>query len=167
VFGKISGESAARFALRESRSEPEPDRRRSLLSDLEQMKGIDGPPAAEVRHRIKELLSRVASVIRSPEQLSGGLAEVAEMRACGLAVDGHGLTFCVETRNMLEVAEIVLLAASSRRESRGPHLYFARADDQEPQPRDDETGRRYVSIRRGPNGRAIAAWVDPIRRPEA
>lgn len=168
VFGRIAGEAAAEHA----RTEPDPPEvdggfREKALSDLRELRtSADGAPAGEVRRRLRELLSRAASVVRSPAELEWGLGRLAALRAGGLAVDDRGLAYCLETHNLLEVAEIVLLAASIRRESRGPHLFFAHADDLEPRPRDDETGRRYVLIRRGPRGDAVAEWADPVRRPK-
>ena len=157
VFGRIAGESAARFARARGVITPDGVSRDRASASLV-MARRETRPAAEVRGQLQHLHSMVASVVRAPEEMTQGLRTIAALRAEGVSPDENGLEFWLETRNMLEVGEIVLTAANARRESRGPHLYFAHYDDPEPLPRDDATGKRYIVIRRGADGKPEAAW---------
>jgi len=80
---------------------------------------------------------------------------LAALRAEGLAADEHGLAYAVETRNILDVTELVMRAALHRDESRGPHLRFASSDATEPIPRDDSRWQRYIVIQRGGKGATL------------
>ena len=141
VFGRIAGESAAADAQsHQERAAPEPALP-TLSGDL---------AAGQMRSRLRALASRAAGVVRTAEGLQEALAELRALRARGLHADAHGLAYALETRNMLDVVELVLTAALRRDESRGPHLRFASPDAFAPLPRDDDRWRRYIVLyRRG------------------
>lgn len=167
VFGRIAGESAAQEARSlDSWVPPDAVSRELAASRLERMnpkENRQGVPAAEARSEIRSLLSQVASVVRSPAALEQGLRDIATLRLRGVVVDSEGLEFCLETQNLLQVAEIVLLAASARRESRGPHLFFDSPEGLEPLPHDDQNGNRYIVVQMGPDGRPRASRATPVR----
>jgi succinate dehydrogenase / fumarate reductase flavoprotein subunit len=138
VFGRIAGESAARTAA--ELAPLDESALAAAVSGLMALTEAGGPPAAEVR----------------------GLKALAALRAEGMAADEHGLAYAVETRNVLDVTELVMRAALHRDESRGPHLRFASPDAVEPIPRDDICWQRYIVIQRGREGAELCA-KEPVR----
>ena len=92
-------------------------------------------------------MSGHAAVIRTAAGLSDLLAMIADIRARGIAVDRRGPGHAFETRDLLDVAEMVVRAAAMRTESRGPHLYFTDPAG-DPAPRDDANWRQYLVITR-------------------
>lgn len=165
VFGRIAGESAAAWA-REAGSaarapsiaNADPGQRLAMLLSP------DGVPASEARLTIQRLMGRAASVVRTAAGLQDALAELETLRSRGIAADNAGLAFALETRNLLDVAEMVVRAAAMRRESRGPHLLFASPDDPEPLPRDDANWQRCIVIRRGADGRMTLEPRETVAR---
>jgi succinate dehydrogenase / fumarate reductase flavoprotein subunit len=71
----------------------------------------------------------------------------------------------LETENILDVAEMVLRACLTRKESRGPHLFFSRFEDPQPLPVKDPEGRRYVVIR-NESGRMVLKKKIPVKKEE-
>ena len=98
---------------------------------------------------ISALLSRAAGVIRSETGLSNALRQLQALGRRGIAGDTAAST--QEVVNALTVAEMVLRAALTRDESRGPHLRFAFEDDLEPIPSRPEW-ERYIVISRAADG---------------
>jgi succinate dehydrogenase / fumarate reductase flavoprotein subunit len=115
-----------------------------------------------VRAHAQRIVADAAGVVRTESGLRSGLKALATLRAEGLAADEHGLAYAVETRNILDVAELVMKAAFHRDESRGPHLRFASPDAVEPIPRDDHRWQRYIVIQRGREGTELRA-EEPVR----
>lgn len=153
VFGRIAGEAAAELAG-EAGELPRPRLGESALAGWF---SPAGRPAADVRRRVQEIAYRSAGVIRTARGLEDGLAELAALAGEGVAVDGHGTSFAVETKNLLLVAEAVLRACRARPESRGPHLFFAEvAPAARPLPRLDPDYQRYFVISRTEHGMRVA-----------
>ncbi len=153
VFGRIAGESAAIEAQEQGRMRPVDAATPELAGELS---------AAEMRARVRALASRAAGVVRTAEGLQRALDELHSLRARGLYADRHGLAYALETRNMLDVVELVLTAALRRDESRGPHLRFATVNEFVPLPRDDSRWRRYIVLRRR-DGRLHVEVREPVR----
>jgi succinate dehydrogenase/fumarate reductase flavoprotein subunit len=152
VFGRIAGESAAQTA-----AELVPLDESALVAAVSGLTEEGGSPAAEVRAHAQRIVADAAGVVRTELGLQTGLKALAALRAEGLAADEHGLSYAVETRNILDVAELVMKAALHRDESRGPHLRFASSDATEPIPRDDCRWQRYIVIQRGIKGAELRA----------
>jgi succinate dehydrogenase/fumarate reductase flavoprotein subunit len=145
VFGKISGHEAALEAgsmkqgLEVSSSQME--------RYLEKLKGMgEGRKASEMRNEIQSITSQYASVVRTEEGLKKGLKTLLGLKKEKIAQDEKGLVFALETENMRDVAEMILRACLMRKESRGPHLFFAHFDDLQPLPIQDPKWRGYVVI---------------------
>lgn len=153
VFGRIAGESAVEEALRLQEMEVDPQALARAESALEKLTaGGQGLSASLFRSRLQRIVSHAMGVVRTEEGLQRGLDELSELRAEGLRADERGLAYAVESRNLLDVAQLLLTAALARDESRGPHLRFAHEGDMEPIPRDEERWRRYLVLRRGAEG---------------
>jgi len=170
VFGRISGESAARYAGERSEFAPfDEDVLASPAARLDELANARGCPATEVRVRAQEIASSALGVVRTKSGLQGGLEALAGLRTEGLSVDNRGLAYALETGNVLDVLEIVMMAALYRNESRGAHLRFDRLDSLaagslagsvgEPIARDDERWCKYVVIKRADTGPQLSDRV--------
>lgn len=167
VFGKIAGIQAAMRAQREQTqkkvSHQVSDRFVSdFVLELKELKGRKGLSAKELRSCLQKIMTSCASVVRTREGLQRGLKELQEIRKEPLSVDNAGYTFCLETKAMLIVAEMVLQAALLREESRGPHLCFACFEDKRPLPRRDPDWQRYIIISRSRGGMKLKTQ-EPVR----
>jgi succinate dehydrogenase/fumarate reductase flavoprotein subunit len=160
VFGRIAGESGAQIAA--ELAPLDESVLTAAMSGLAALTEADGLPAAEVRTHAQRIVADAAGVVRTESGLRAGLKALAALRAEGMAADEHGLAYAVETRNTLDVTELVIRAALHRDESRGPHLRFASPDAAEPIPRDDSRWQRYTVIQRGRKGAKLRA-VEPVR----
>ena len=105
-----------------------------------------GRKASEARREILSITSHYAGVVRTEEGLKKGLKALEALKRERIACDEKGLAFALETENMLDVAEMVLRACLMRKESRGPHLFFAHFDDPFPLPIQDTKWRRYIVL---------------------
>jgi len=145
VFGRISGRAAVE-AARSLKQEPEVVFRRAkkFLSRLNHMD--KGKEASWVRKEIQSITSRFASVVRTEEGLREGLKRLKVLKKEKVAIDDKGVAFALETKNLLDVAEMILKACLLRKESRGPHLFFGRFEAPRPLPSQDPKGRRYIVI---------------------
>lgn len=103
-----------------------------------------------------------ASVIRTASGLISGLAQVRRLKDLNVAADSRGVSYLLETKGMLIVAEMVLAAAALRDESRGPHLRFDRPDDTVPVARDDSRWCRYIIVKKAAIGMRLEVR-DPDR----
>jgi succinate dehydrogenase/fumarate reductase flavoprotein subunit len=157
VFGRIAGESAAQTA-----AELVPLDESALAAGVSGLTEEGGLPAAEVRAHAQRIVADAAGVVRTESSLRAGLKALAALRAEGLAADEHSLAYTVETRNILDVTELVMKAALHRDESRGPHLRFASPGAAEPIPRDDSRWQRYIVIQRGRKGAELRT-EEPVR----
>jgi succinate dehydrogenase / fumarate reductase flavoprotein subunit len=105
-------------------------------------------PAAAAREEIKRIVSTCASVVRTERELTEGLEKLERIKGEGIFPDPRGVAFTLETENLLTVAEMVMRAALLRKESRGPHLFFAHFEDLEPVGIKDPEWQKYIVIRR-------------------
>jgi len=145
VFGKIAGrEAAAEAKSIEKRLEINSSQVKRYVAKLKN-RG-EGRETSEMRRKIQSITSQVASVVRTEEGLKKGLKELMDLKKEEIVRDEKGLIFALETENIRDVAEMVLRASLMRKESRGPHLFFAHFDDPQPLPVRDPKWRRYIVI---------------------
>jgi succinate dehydrogenase/fumarate reductase flavoprotein subunit len=163
VFGRIAGREAAIEARAMERLPAvSTGRIRAYLKDLRRLR--QGQPAGAVRQKIQALASRCGGVVRTEQALKAGMKEIQTLRKEGVALDGNGPAFTLETENLLDVAEMVLRACLARKESRGPHLFFGDPKDLLPRPVQDPRWRKYLVIS-NEKGRMILKKRTPVKLP--
>jgi succinate dehydrogenase / fumarate reductase flavoprotein subunit len=118
--------------------------------------------ASALRRNLRQIMEQRASIIRTGDGLVRGLAQVRQLKGLKASVDSHGVSFLLETRGMLLVAEMVLAAAALRDESRGPHLRFASYEDNVPIARDDSRWCNYIVLGQDARGMRLE-----VRDPQA
>ena len=144
VFGQIAGESASAY-LRGGPAEIDGDRQTSEAARnlTARMRAIHDRRAGEnvfqLLNRLKVLMSDTAGIFRDAPKLRLGLEELAELREAyrRVFIFGHCGRFCqemvvlTEFEHMLEIAEVILLSALNREETRGSHYRtdFPKRDD--------------------------------------
>ncbi len=135
VFGQIAGESASSY-LRGGPAEAGGDREtaeaaRSLMSRMRSVHEREaGENVFQLLNRLKWLMSDTAGIFRDAPTLSRGLEELAELREAYRRVFIYGncgrycqeMVVLVEFEHMLEIAEVILLGALKREETRGSHF---------------------------------------------
>ncbi|HCO98032.1 MAG: Succinate dehydrogenase [Thermotoga sp. 50_1627] len=138
VFGKIAGENAAIEALNNQIVEV----------PIEEDEFVGAVPASEARNTVLEIMSKYGFLVRLDENLKLALGELEKLQKEGISEDEKGLTFLLETRNMLTLARAILTSELIRNESRGPHLKFEAFDPptMEFVPR-KEDWNRYIVLR--------------------
>jgi succinate dehydrogenase / fumarate reductase flavoprotein subunit len=144
VFGRIAGESASLY-LRGGPAETEGDREtaeaaRALTSRIRAIHEREaGENVFQLLNRLKRLMSDTAGIFRDAPTLRRGLEELAELREAYRRVFIYGtcgrycqeMVVLVEFEHMMEVAEVILLGALKREETRGSHFRtdFPKRDD--------------------------------------
>jgi succinate dehydrogenase / fumarate reductase flavoprotein subunit len=144
VFGKIAGQSASRYLLGSSAEVPGEreiaEEARALMARMRSIRERGaGENVFQLLNRLKVIMSDKAGVFRDAVTLRRGLEELAELRESyrRIFIFGTCLRYCqemvvlVEFEHMLEVAEIILLGALKREETRGSHfrMDFPKRDD--------------------------------------
>ena len=131
TYGWIAGESAAIY----SRTTPGPEAdsltaqindKKQTVSEISSRK--DGPDWRETNIALQQIMQDYAGSVRSETLLRAGLGYLRKLKEKAgnglIARNRWELTRCLETRNLLDLAELVLLAADERKESRGLHTRF-------------------------------------------
>jgi succinate dehydrogenase / fumarate reductase flavoprotein subunit len=103
--------------------------------------------ASGIRQEIQSVTSQEASVVRTEEGLKKGLKRLQDFKRETIASDEKGPVYALETRNLIDVAEMILRACLLRKESRGPHLFFKRFEDLSPLPPRDPEWQKYIILR--------------------
>jgi L-aspartate oxidase len=136
--GLVFGDRCARSMSMESARAPS----RSDVADP-QDRGGDEPPT-ELRTRLRRLMSDRVGIMRCGDSLSQAATELERLRE---AAEQYGTQVPegVALANMLTIAELVVAAATVRRESRGAHH---RTDYPEPA----QEWRRRTCFRKDPDG---------------
>ncbi len=131
VWGKITGKLAADYASKQSESEPWPHH----LVAAEEKRIYDGifrgngdVNPYEVRQELTDTLNEKAYVYRNEKDLVAGLKRIRELYNLtwkhvddGAKEYNTNFTNVMELDSMFRVAEVVLVGAINRKESRGGH----------------------------------------------
>lgn len=157
VWGKITGENAAKYAMaRKARPEVPVDKARAeenrIMHELFQRKGTESIYA--IRQELRDIMDSNVGVYRTEEGLQAALEKVKELkeRFQFTALEDKGYVYntdlvsYLEMENMLDLSEVIVEGALVRKESRGGH---ARRDY--PQ-RDDENWLKHTLAYHTPQG---------------
>ncbi|GAA4829336.1 succinate dehydrogenase flavoprotein subunit [Luteimicrobium xylanilyticum] len=140
VFGKRAGRAAAEYALTAEFRELPEDPTASVVAELENMRSRpDGERVADLRKALQETMDRNAQVFRTAESLTEALDDVRALqkRYRNVSVQDKGRMFntdlleALELGFLLDIAEVTVVAAINRKESRGGHFRedFPKRDD--------------------------------------
>jgi fumarate reductase (CoM/CoB) subunit A len=148
VFGAIAGAGAAKMALASTGVPVRPDRIDSITNRFRQILGREtGEDPSEVKAAITETMSLYAGVLRHEDGLrkaSQSLSEIRESKMDRLFPGDkssfRALSRILEVENILLVGELVALAATMRKETRGAH-------NREDYPRMDEVWLKNIVFR--------------------
>jgi succinate dehydrogenase / fumarate reductase flavoprotein subunit len=142
VWGKITGDEAAKYAAKQKTMPPES--KDSKLKDEEDRvfkrfssKGKES--AYVMRRELQKTMDANVGVFRTGKDLKTALDKIQELkqRLPAMKVEDRGhiyntdLLSCLEVDNLLDLAEIIVTGAITRKESRGAHSRrdFPKRDD--------------------------------------
>jgi succinate dehydrogenase / fumarate reductase, flavoprotein subunit len=142
VWGRITGEQAAKFALDRKGSTIDMSNNQVLSEEKRIYDGIFRGRGEvnpyEVRKKLTDTMDDKAYVFRTEENLVAGLKKIRELKASTWKhVDDRSKEYNTNFTNVMEIdamlrtAEVVLMGAINRKESRGAHarLDYANRDD--------------------------------------
>ncbi|MBM6588751.1 succinate dehydrogenase flavoprotein subunit [Brevibacterium sp. RIT 803] len=131
VFGKRAGIAAAEYAKTADFVELPDGAEGDTVTLLEKMRTSDGTERiAAIRKDLQELMDANVQVFRTDETLREALDEIAKLRERynNVGIQDRGKRFnldlleAVELNFLLELAEVISVAAIHRKESRGGHF---------------------------------------------
>ena len=128
TYGWIAGENAATYVkevpgpdVEKARAEIE--ERKALVNNMSSRK--EGPDWKEANIALQQIMQDYAGPVRSETLLTAGLSYLRRLRekvdTTMMARNQWELTRCLETLNLLDLGELVFLAANERKETRGLH----------------------------------------------
>ncbi|MFI2489887.1 succinate dehydrogenase flavoprotein subunit [Promicromonospora kroppenstedtii] len=140
VFGKRSGRAAAEYAKTASFHELPEDPTVRVVEQLDEMRNRpDGERIADIRKALQDTMDLNAQVFRTGDSLNAALADIRELqkRYRNASVQDKGKLFntdlleAIELGFLLDIAEVTVVAAINRKESRGGHYRedFPNRDD--------------------------------------
>ena len=131
VFGKRAGNNAVAYAQTADFVDLPADAADGVVKLLAQLReGTGTENVAEIRKALQETMDRNAQVFRTEETLQTALADIAVLRQRypNVRIHDRGRRFntdlleAVELGFLLDLAEILVVAAINRKESRGAHM---------------------------------------------
>ncbi len=140
VFGRRAGEAASEFCHKSAlQSFPDEELRDAAHEVAMILNRVDGEPRYKIRDEVAATMEECCGIFRTKEKLNQGLEKVRSLRERfkNVAVMDNSDTFnsdllsTIEVGYILELAEVIILCAISREESRGSHsrLDFPDRDD--------------------------------------
>ncbi len=160
VFGKLAGETAAKYASTSDHEAPAllekavNDEKNRILALFEKN---NGEPFYSIRDELKDIMDEHAGIFREEKGLVFALAAISELkirykyvyiRNKGM-IFNHELVNTIELEGMLDIAETICIGALARKESRGSHF---RIDHRL---RDDTNFLRHTLVTYNPEGPEI------------
>ncbi len=131
VFGKRAGVAAAEYAVNAPWVEMPENAAARTVAELEAMRRRpDGERVADLRRELQEAMDKGAQVFRTHESLTETLDVIKDLqeRFSHVSVQDKGRLFntdlleAVELGFLIDLAEVVVLGALDRKESRGGHF---------------------------------------------
>ena len=131
VFGRRAGEAAAEHSRSLTAQPRSPKAVRQAMEEIEAMFGEGEELPRLIQRRVRDVLWQYCGVVRSEERIHTGLQVIRELEQQAAHLDlkpGEGayrdLAIAHDLRAGLRIAEITLLSALERRESRGAHQRY-------------------------------------------
>jgi len=163
VFGKRAGIAAAEYAVNADWVEVPVDPEGGVVAELLEMRERpSGERVADVRRDLQQTMDTNAQVFRTEESLLQALADVRDLqkRYRNVSVQDKSSTFntdlleALELGFLLDIAEVVVVGALNRNESRGGHF-------REDYPKRDDEGymQHTMAYRRRPG---VLAPSEPV-----
>ncbi|MFD2796843.1 succinate dehydrogenase flavoprotein subunit [Promicromonospora vindobonensis] len=130
VFGKRSGRAAAEYAKTASFHELPEDPTVRVIAQLDEMRNRpDGERVADIRKALQDTMDLNAQVFRTGDSLNEALTDIRALqkRYRNASVQDKGKLFntdlleAIELGFLLDIAEVTVVAAINRKESRGGH----------------------------------------------
>lgn len=169
VFGKRAGISAAEYAAGASWVDLPSDPSSLVVAELEEMRARpEGERVADIRRELQQTMDTNAQVFRTAESLQQCLADVRALqeRYARASVQDKGRAFntdlleALELGFLLDIAEVVVVGALNRRESRGGHF-------REDYPKRDDAGfMEHTMAYRRPAGAVVDSPAAPAPKGE-
>ncbi len=131
VFGKRAGRNAAEYAKKAKRPALPKGTESFVLGLVEQIRSADGSESvAEIRKELQLEMDRNAQVFRTEESLKHAQTVIENLRKRYLKIGIHDrgqrfntdLLEAIELGFLLDLAEVVVVSARNRKESRGGHM---------------------------------------------
>jgi succinate dehydrogenase / fumarate reductase flavoprotein subunit len=132
VWGGITGDGIAKFLCSGTKLSPVPERQAReeedrIFKGMLNLKGTESP--AQIRKELRALMDKHAGVYRTGESMKQGVEKIAclKQRFRGISIQDKSRVYntnliqALETENMLDLAEVLLLSGLAREESRGAH----------------------------------------------
>lgn len=160
VFGRRAGMHAAEY-VKGSRS-PEITRQ-AVDAEVDRVEAFlrrnTGLLAADVLRKIKTVMWTNVGIIRDADSLLTAKREIKQLQHEAqflLAEDKSQLQACLETQDMLKTAEVIILAALERKESRGAHY---RSDYPQLAP----AWEKNIRIYKDKEGKLVTKIIPPVK----
>ncbi len=163
VFGKRAGRTASAYAKTAKFIDLPEDPAARVIAQLEEIRTRpDGERVADVRKALQETMDANAQVFRTDESLKQALTDirVLQERYSRVSVQDKGKMFntdlleALELGFLLDIAEVTVIAALNRKESRGGHFREDYPD------RDDVNFMQHTMIYRRPLDFEVDAVAD-------
>ncbi|MFH1634750.1 MAG: FAD-binding protein [Chloroflexota bacterium] len=157
VFGWIAGENSADYIKKAKPSSI--SKTSKVIGDKEKfLEGIrsreEGPGWQEVNIALQQTMRDYAGLLRTENLLVAGLAHLRRIKDKAhntmIARNPHELMRGLETLNLLDLAELIFIAAMERKETRGMHI---RADYPFTNPMLDK-----LLVVKKKNGKPVTEW---------
>jgi succinate dehydrogenase/fumarate reductase flavoprotein subunit len=128
TYGWIAGENAAAYAGKTpafdvETARDEIEKRKELVDEISSRTA--GPDWKEANIALQQIMLDYAGQVRSETLLAAGMTYLQRLKekvaTTVMARNQWELTRCLETLNLLDMGELVFLAANARKETRGLH----------------------------------------------
>lgn len=165
VWGKITGREAGLYALRSPSLPPMPSKEKVEGEEKRLFDGLlkresGGETAYQIKKELNHVMDTHVYVYRNEEGLKKALSKIRELkeRFKNVAPTDKSRIYntdfitVLETENLLDIAEVIVVGALERRESRGSH---ARTDYPK---RDDENWLKHTLATYSKDGPVLSYW---------
>ncbi len=162
--GQVFGRRAGMRAAEHSRSSQPPYIAQPVLdAEISRVEAFlrreTGMKAADILREIKAIMWNNVGIIRDAGKLMSAQQEIEKLQDAALSLyaeDKSQVQSCLEIQDMLKTAEVIILAALARQESRGAHY---RSD----YPQLDPAWEKNIRIYKDQEGKLVTRVVPPVK----